>query len=333
MAELMSLALDAIEVPERLRSVNADHAGMLAADMRLRGLLQPVVVRGPLPTKAGTPGRWVLLAGAHRLEAARLLGWAEIPAVAADVADGGWGAPGGATGSSPPAHELVEIAENLFRNDLSALERAVYVVRYRAAWEVKHGRKGRGGDRRSAAFRAADGSKSHDETLKSGTGKALNRIGNFKVPTWHFETEAEIDDQLARAGLAGFAEHVADRIGLSRRGIMRAQQLIRGLHPELVKRLMGTAVADNQALLIRVSRVPVEDQAGAVASIDAGTPVEDAVAALFPLPEVDDHKLYERTQKAWTRLTKGQRREWVREHRAELARLLAEVGGEDGRDA
>lgn len=106
MAELMSLPLDAIEVPERLRSVNADHAGMLAADIRLRGLLQPVVVRGPLPTKAGTPGRWVLLAGAHRLAAARMLGWAEIPAVAAEGE------------ADEHSDRLVEISENLFRNDL-----------------------------------------------------------------------------------------------------------------------------------------------------------------------------------------------------------------------
>ncbi len=289
MAELMSLPLDAIEVPERLRSVSADHAGMLAADIRLRGLLQPVVVRGPL-----SGGRWVLLAGAHRLEAARLLGWAEIPAVAADVANGGGAA------------ELVEIAENLFRNDLSALERAVYVVRYRAAWEVKHGRKGRGGDRRSAAFRGDADQTDNMSPLKS-----------------------EEQEFLDRAGLSGFAEHVADRLGLTERTIYRAQGLIRGLHPELVKRLMGTAVADNQALLIRVSRVPVEDQAGAVASIDAGTPVEDAVAALFPLPEVDENKPYLRAAAGWARMTPRQRRSWVHERREELTRLLAEVGGDD----
>jgi ParB family chromosome partitioning protein len=293
MAELMSLALGSIEVPERLRSVSADHAGMLAADIKLRGLLQPVVVRGPMPG-----GRWVLLAGAHRLAAARVLGWAEIPAVAADVADGGWAA------------ELVEIAENLFRNDLSALERAVYVVRYRAAWEVRHGRKGRGGDRRSAAFRGDADQTANMAGLKS-----------------------EEQEFLDRAGLSGFAEHVADRLGLTERTVYRAQELIRGLHPELVKRLMGTAVADNQALLIRVSRVPLEDQAGAVAAIDEGTPVEDAVAGLFPLPEVDEHKPYLRAVNAWGRLTLRQRRSWVRENRAELARLLAEVGGEDGRGA
>lgn len=285
MAELMWLALEAIEVPERLRSVSADHAGMLAADIRLRGLLQPVVVRGPLPG-----GRWVLLAGAHRLEAMRLLGRAEIPAVAADVANGGWAA------------ELVEIAENLFRNDLSALERAVYVVRYRAAWEVKHGRKGRGGDRRSAAFRGDADQTDNMSALKS-----------------------EEQEFLDRAGLSGFADHVAERLGFTERTIYRDQGLIRGLHPELVKRLMGTAVADNRALLLRVSRLAQEVQAEAVAAIDAGTPVEDAVAALFPLPEVDENKPYERATKAFGRLNARQRRAVVLDFYDEIAAIVDEV--------
>jgi ParB family chromosome partitioning protein len=112
-----------IDASVRLRPVDPDRVGALAASMREIGLQQPIIVR---------PGRggFVLVAGGHRLEAARLLGWEFIPAILADV------------GEAQAA--IIEIDENLIRHELSALDFAISVARRKALYEalnpqVKHG--------------------------------------------------------------------------------------------------------------------------------------------------------------------------------------------------
>lgn len=134
-AEFRRVALAEIAVGERLRAVNEEMAAALARDMERRGLINPVTLAGPV---ARAPGpAYELVAGAHRLRAAGMLGWSEIDAMVAPLSGGRDGL-------------LVEIAENLFRNDLSALERALFVAAYREAWEERHGRIRRGPNRISA---------------------------------------------------------------------------------------------------------------------------------------------------------------------------------------
>jgi ParB family chromosome partitioning protein len=75
----------------------------LAESLRMRGTLQPVVVR---PSEGG----YELIAGERRLRAARLAGLGEIPAIIRSV----------------PDNELLELAliENIHRQDLNPIERA-----------------------------------------------------------------------------------------------------------------------------------------------------------------------------------------------------------------
>jgi len=75
----------------------------LAASIQAYGLLQPVVVRA-------RDGKYEVIAGHRRLEAARLLGWTELPVVIRQEADDG--------------AYLLTIVENLQRDDLSPREEA-----------------------------------------------------------------------------------------------------------------------------------------------------------------------------------------------------------------
>jgi ParB family chromosome partitioning protein len=84
----------------RRRHVNIDE---LAASIQAYGLLQPVVVR----ERRGT---YEVIAGHRRLEAARLLGWTELPVVVREEAD-------------DDAY-LLTLVENLQRDDLSPREEA-----------------------------------------------------------------------------------------------------------------------------------------------------------------------------------------------------------------
>lgn len=96
------VALSAIQPSPR----NPRHSGdvdELAESLRVHGLLQPVVVRR---TAAG----YELIAGHRRYEAAKRIGWTEIPAVVRD--------------ESEAEAYILTLVENLQREDLSPKEEA-----------------------------------------------------------------------------------------------------------------------------------------------------------------------------------------------------------------
>ena len=93
------IALDRIEVGGNVRELDAEHVSALAGSMAVRGLIVPVAVR-PLDGE-----RFALVAGEHRLAAARELGWQSIAAVISEQAEGTSGDQG---------------AENVLRKTLTA---------------------------------------------------------------------------------------------------------------------------------------------------------------------------------------------------------------------
>ncbi len=115
------IRLDHIEVGLRLRKVDPDYAAFLAASMGEIGQLTPIEVRQLGHANAH---RWRLVAGAHRLEAAKLNKWTEIEAQIVKASD--------------LEAEIREIDENLFRRDLDALDRASSLARRRAIYLELH---------------------------------------------------------------------------------------------------------------------------------------------------------------------------------------------------
>ncbi|MDQ1196503.1 ParB N-terminal domain-containing protein [Agrobacterium sp. SORGH_AS 787] len=128
MAEFVRATISEIFIGERLRPIDNDYAEAIAASMSEHGQISPIMIRRT-PAKKGTP--FTLVAGGYRTTAAKLLGWTEIDAIVVK-ADG-------------VEAQLLEISENLYRNDLNALDRAIFVMKYRELWEEKHGKitKGR----------------------------------------------------------------------------------------------------------------------------------------------------------------------------------------------
>ena len=122
MAEIKSIAIKDINIGERLREIEEDHAQAIAASIREVGLLSPIVVR---PTPAAKGGKFTLVAGAHRLRAIQIIGLDDIDAMVVK-ADG-------------RQAQLLEINENLFRNELSVIDRALFVQKYRELWEDENG--------------------------------------------------------------------------------------------------------------------------------------------------------------------------------------------------
>jgi N6-adenosine-specific RNA methylase IME4 len=111
---------DIVVAPNRMRALRPEKVDEIAESIRAqRRLLQLIVVR-----PRGRGGFW-LVAGWHRLEAARALDLDSVLAVVRDDLDA-------------DAALLVEIDENLIRADLSPAERAMCVARRKELYERVH---------------------------------------------------------------------------------------------------------------------------------------------------------------------------------------------------
>lgn len=109
----MQLLISDIEIGPRLRSIRESNVDTLARSFQTEGQLQPVVVRrdGPQPR---------LVAGAHRIEAAKRAGWTHIEAREIKL-----------DGMSPAMADvtcaIAEVDENMSRGDLDQAERVTFV--------------------------------------------------------------------------------------------------------------------------------------------------------------------------------------------------------------
>ncbi len=121
----IELPLDLIDVGERLRPIDQAHVEQLAESMDRRGLDTPITVREP-----DAEGRHRLTAGGHRLAAARKLGWRKIDAFVVPADD--------------DTARLIEIEENLVRHDLSELDRAVFLAKWKELYTQLTAARGRG---------------------------------------------------------------------------------------------------------------------------------------------------------------------------------------------
>ncbi len=106
-----TIRIGLIEVQSRLRRTDSDVVEAYRDSMSEKGQFQPILLERKSPQDG--PG-YILVDGAHRLEAAKLLGWT---AISAEVR-----AP-----SSASERRLIEIDANLVRKDLSVLERSSFL--------------------------------------------------------------------------------------------------------------------------------------------------------------------------------------------------------------
>ncbi|MGO1161705.1 ParB N-terminal domain-containing protein [Brucella sp. C7-11G] len=212
MATFKTIPLKDIFIGERARPVDEEHAVAIAASMADRGLINPITVR-PTPAANGGKTPYTLVAGGHRYRGGEINGWEEIDAivVSADAAEA----------------QMMEISENLFRNELTALDRAIFVMKFREIHEEKFGKIQRGGDQKSNR---------HDEGLIFTPGRQLS---------------ARVQE---RFGFGGSTYERATRIGQK-------------LHPALRQAVRGTDIENDQKALLKLAAMPETQQAGIAAAL------------------------------------------------------------------
>lgn len=264
MAEFKRIAIADIIVSDRLRAVEEDHAQAIALSIAEHGLLNPITVRFTPNAKGG---KYTLIAGAHRLRGVVLNGASEIDVLIVEA--------------DKTEAALQEITENLFRNELSAIDRAEFVKAYRELWEEKNGAITRGGDQ--------------------GAKRQLVALLDGEIET------------------VSFSEHVADRLGLSKRSVERLNKIAQHLHPDVRAAVRGTSIADNQAALLKLAKLePAMQRRAAIAFREEG----DLSKALQLIEDAPRPPATDKQEKFFLDFVEL----WSRANSETRARMLAHAG-------
>ncbi|MEL6783747.1 MAG: ParB N-terminal domain-containing protein [Pseudomonadota bacterium] len=212
-AKPMDLPIADIEVGDRIRGLDDDYVAALAVNISEGEQEQPILVRH---TPNGAK-KYVLVYGAHRLAARKLLGHTVVM--------------GKARKMGADEARLLEIDENLFRHDLTALDRALSLAARKAVYEELHPETKHGGDRKSGADQDQD--------------------GKFAV--------------------LKFTAQTAEKIGLHERQIGKAIQVTKTLTPEVIEALRGRPEANNFSIVKSLSQLPAKKQAKFAEAVAAET--------------------------------------------------------------
>jgi len=231
---LRQIPLAEIRETDRLRPVSDAHAAWIAGDFARLGQLQPIDV-----CHEGKGFR--LVDGAHRLAAARLLGWTTINAIVRD--------------HEGLARKAREISANLVRADLNPLDRATFVAELVAIEKAKRGI-------------AADA----DDRALGGKAKAA-KAQALAAP----DTMSGADEAGLLAEAFGVQAEIAERVGLADRSVRRDLSLVRRLDAEALRRLQATTLATKLAELNRLAKLTPAKQLEAVDAFERGeAPTVDA---------------------------------------------------------
>jgi ParB family chromosome partitioning protein len=260
MAEFVRLSIGSIHIGERQRPIDEEYAQALASSIAERGLINPITVRStPAKNKGKTP--YTLVAGGHRIRAFELLERAEIEAmvVAADETEA----------------QLIEISENLYRNELSAIDRAVFVSKFREIWEEQNGQINPNGGRPSKK-------QGHDDPVFSAPGIELSK-------------------------------RVQERLGVSHETYKRISRIAKNLHPDLRARLRGTEAETDQSQLLKLARLEPEKQLRMAAALDEGVDFKTVLSWTRPVkPDVDPQiDILDRLIHAWAKADENTRAKFL----------------------
>ena len=149
--EQVSIKIDEIKIKPGRREVDENVLKDLVESIDEFGLFSPIIV----------DTNHTLVAGLHRIEAAKLLGWTEISSYVGDF--------------NELQAELAEIDENFVRSPLSGMERNDMLLRRKQIYEELHPETKNGGDKCSEKSRTTR-CRSAFEQVKPFTQDAADRL-------------------------------------------------------------------------------------------------------------------------------------------------------------
>lgn len=249
MAEFIRAPLSDIHIGDRLRPIDPAYVEMIAASLTERGQISPIMIRRtPAKNKGATP--FTLVAGGYRTTAAKLLGWTEIDAIIVDA----------------DAHEaqMLEISENLYRNELNPLDRAIFVMKYRELWEEQNGK------------------------INPNGGRPSKQGNDYPVI---FAAGRELSKQVqSRLGFGAETYKLVNRIG-------------QNLHPTLRQAVRGTDAETDQSALLKLAKLSADDQLKVAAALKESPDLNPVLQWLKgPKAEVDPQQaIFDKMAALWSK--------------------------------
>jgi len=226
----MDVKISDIKVVGRKRELNEEKIRDLANSFKLLGQLQPIVINQD----------YTLLAGLHRLEAAKLLGWETIKA---EVISG-----------SQLEDELIEIDENLIRNDLTVLEQAELLQR-------------RNEILKELGLRVKNG----DNQFSTGRPTVGHPVDNTKNGDDQLSTDYPMVERLKTTS------DIAQEVGISRSSLFNRLQIAQNLVPEVKEKIRNTPIADSTTQLLELARLKPEEQIEVAKHLENKKTVAEAI--------------------------------------------------------
>ncbi len=265
----MPVPLDDITVEGRLRAVDPAAAEHLAESLDRQGLQSPVLIRRV------DDGGYILVAGAHRIAAARLLGWTRIEAFMID---------------DIPDDELIllEIDENLYRTELRPIDKAHFFATRKAVYLRLHPETAHGGDRKSLKYKE-----------------------NIKLPRRPFGPDSQ---ESSETRPPSFVDDTAASTPWSTRSIRRYTRIGECLDPALREALAATPIGDRTQDLERIAEMEPEDRRGLLKRLQDAEEAPASLSALTKDPASARPGNVERLKKVWTRCSEDERvefQEWL----------------------
>ena len=255
----VSIPLAEIDEGERLRPVDPEKVEQVRRSMAQIGLRSPIEVRA----KPG--GGWLLVAGAHRLAAARALGFGEIDALLFEGDD--------------DEARLAEIDENLVRHELTPFDQAVFLAERAAIYRRMNPEARRGRNQHTRRATPDGGSaKLADPTPRAFAEDVANKIGFSPRTVWRALTRFEKLSPEARTVVRG-SEIAANgaaldallKVPAARQARVAREALTRDVNAPLAERM---AAAKERVLGVR--RSAPDRVAAAKAAYDRLGPEERA---------------------------------------------------------
>lgn len=274
---IAEIDIELIDIAKGRRVADPAWEQALADDMVRHGQIEPIEV-------VETGERYRLIAGLHRIGARKIRGERLIEAkikTAGEV-------------SSEAAMTLREIAENFMRRELSVLDKARDVARWREVYEQASG------------------------AVKPG--KRAIRV----------KSDPNSDDLLdAQSELfaASFTDASKTALGLNKEAIKRYLRIAR-IDDGVRERISLHRIANNQSELLALA-VETADRQAAIAGLLLANPpvagsVEDAIAIIDRIPPVNRPDAWERISEKFSKLTDTAKRRFLIEHWDVVEAIMAE---------
>lgn len=274
---IQDIIIDSIDIGSGRRVADPAWQEALAADMVRNGQIEPIEV-----VEAGE--RYRLIDGLHRIGARKLRGELYISAkvkTASEVAD-------------EATLTLREIAANFMRRELSVLDKARDVARWRDVYEQASG------------------------TIRPG--RKINR--GKSAPN----SEDELDEQ-SELFSASFTEASQMALGLNKDAVKRYLRIAR-ITDSVRERISLHRMANNQSELLALCAESPERQSRVVGLLLSIPPsantVAEAVAIIDKIPAVEPRQAWERVSDKFSKLPDLAKRRFLIEHWELVEAILAE---------